>query len=366
MACLLPLGTPLAEIPERLKLYEQCRYTRASQIQEYSRLAGKDIGDGPPLDTSRYTDENFGYDEWHNSTQKLREWKWSRAPKAYRRMPVAFGPLPGPRQDHLGNARDWTQSTFSTASIKIKTSRTLLRGLLPPQFKFVSADSVCFATFSLSSLGNLEWLGGNGYAHFGLYIHGVESIKSNGDKVTGTYLPVLFENLADPIISGREELGMPKVYSSLDVTREGDSLHLRAGWMGNKFLDFSLTGLGEETLPAEVQHPGGPPPVKEAGLLLHKQIPTTASKDAQGRGQSDADYVVFLANEDEAKAPREVERTLVAKGSEIKFDALDWQKLPTLHHIIERLQEIPIYEVVDAKLVEGRGGSDVRSASRLI
>lgn len=324
------------------------------------------MGDGPPLDTSRYTDENFGYDEWHHTSQQLREWEWSRKPNAYRRMPVAFGPFPGPRQDHLGNPRDWKNSTFSTTSIKFRTSRTLLENLLPPQFKFVSADSNCYATFSLSALGNLEWLGGNGYNHFGLYIHGVQYTKNDGDKIIGTYLPVLFENLADPIISGREELGMPKVFSSLDVTKSGDNWGMTAGWMGSNFLNISLTGIGAETSSSEVQHPGAPPPAKEEGLFFQKYIPTTASSDNKERDQSDANYISFLSNDKEAKAFRQIEHTLRAKRAEVKLDALDWKKLPTLHHIVKRLEEIPIYEILEAKVVEGRGGSDVKGVERLL
>jgi hypothetical protein len=336
-----------------------------------------DLGSGPPLDPGRFTDENFGHDEWHYTSQKLREWQWSRKPTAYRRMPTVFGPFPGPRQDHFGNARDWTNSTFTTASIKFKTSRTLLQNLLPtPQFKFAAADSNCYATFSLSSLGNLEWLGGNGYNHFGLYIHGVEYTKENGDKVTGTYLPVLFENLADPIISGREELGMPKVFATLDVDRDEGTFKLKAGWMGNTFLDLSLTGLGEKPASNGVQgsgppgagppSAGPPPPAPEEGLFFQKYIPSTASEGSTERGQADVDYVAFLPIDEEAKAPRKIQSTVVADRAEIKFDSLDWKRLPTLFHIVDRLAEIPIYEVMEAKVVEGLGGSDVKGVRRLV
>ncbi|KAL1608342.1 hypothetical protein SLS60_003283 [Paraconiothyrium brasiliense] len=367
LACVLPLGTPLCEIPERLKLYEQCRYKRASQIQEYSRIAGQDLGAGPPLDTSRYTDENFGHDEWHHTSQKLREWQWSQKPSAYRRMPTVFGPYPGPRQDHLGNTRDWSHSTFTTASIKFKTSRTLLQNLLPTsQFSFASMDSNCYATFSLSSLGNLEWLGGNGYNHFGLYIHGIEYTKENGDKITGSYLPVLFENLADPIISGREELGMPKVYATLDVTRDAGTWKLRGGWMGNHFLDVSITGLEAKAISNGMQGSGPPKVGQEEGLFFHKYIATTAPTGSKERGKADVEYVGIVPNVEEAKAPRQVDSLMLADRAEVKFDALDWKKLPTLHHIVARLAEIPVYEVVEAKVTEGLGASDVRGARRLV
>lgn len=295
-------------------------------------------------------------------------------------MPTVFGPTPGPRQDHYGNPRDWSKSTFTTASIKFKTSRTLLEGLLPPSFKFASPNTNCFATFSLSTLGNLDWLGGNGYNHFGLYVHGVEHTQSNGEKMVGTYLPVLFENLADPIVSGREELGMPKVYASLDVAREDNAFKLSAGWMGNTFLDLAITGLaapatnGAQAAPAGPPSSAGgpppghgpPPPPTEEGLFFNKRIPATASADSEQRGKADVEYVGFLSNDEEAKAPREVKSTLVGEKAEIRFDALDWRRLPTLHHVVGRLAEIPVYEVVEAKVVEGLGGSDVRGARRLV
>lgn len=42
LSVVLPLGTPVAEIPERLELYNKIRYERAHQIQEFSRLIGQD------------------------------------------------------------------------------------------------------------------------------------------------------------------------------------------------------------------------------------------------------------------------------------------------------------------------------------
>ncbi|PVI04317.1 FAD binding domain-containing protein [Periconia macrospinosa] len=364
LACVLPLGTPPAEIAARLKLYEKCRYDRASTIQEYSRIVGMDLGTGPPLDHLDYTNQNFGHDEWHYTSQKLREWEWSRIPNAYKRMPVPFGPFPGPRQNFAGRAREaWGEATFSTMDVKFRTSRTLLEGLLPSGgFSFTAADTNCFATFSLSALGNLEWLGGHGYSHFGLYIHGVEYTKENGDTVKGTYLPVLFENLADPIISGREELGMPKVFADLNVSKVADSWRLMAGWMGSNFLDISLTGLSE-TKDTQSNHTASPGQ-EEEGLLFYKYIPATTAQDGK-TGGADVEYAGIIPHAEEAKAPKKVEKILSAGKAEIRFDALDQRRLPTLHHIVERLAEIPIYEIVEAKIVEGTGGSDVRGARRL-
>lgn len=130
-----------------------------------------------------------------------------------KRMPIAFGPMPGPRQTVFGKSRESTESTFTTgkhhlinslpfqffetkhsliilaASIKFKTSRTLLQNLFPPNstsYRFKSPGTVAYASFSQTTLNKMDWLGGSGYKHIGLYIHGVEYVKKNGDIISGT------------------------------------------------------------------------------------------------------------------------------------------------------------------------------------
>ena len=39
----------------------------------------------------------------------------------------------------------------------------------------------------------MDWLGGGGYRHLGLYIEGVQYQKLDGEVVKGLYLPILLE-----------------------------------------------------------------------------------------------------------------------------------------------------------------------------
>lgn len=313
---------------------------------------------------SEYTNYNFGHDEFDNSAQRLREWKWSQIPETYWRMPVAFGPMPGPRQTHFGIARDGTQSTFTTASIKIKTSRTVLQNLFPPgktSWRFKSPGTVAYCSFAQTTLGKMHWLGGSGYSHLGLYIHGVEYVKKNGEAVLGTYMPLLFENLTDPIVSGREELGMPKLYSSIDVERDSTSYHVRAGWQGITWGNFQLNGLTpiESSATGKAGTQGSMTgDDTDAGILVQRYMPKVGREH---KGQAEADYAVFDRFAD-AKPPPTVHRTWVSNNAKLEINARDWMALPTLHHVIQRLQEIPVYEIVAARLVEGTGVSDVSTA----
>ena len=42
LGVMLSRGTAASEVPARLKLYDEARYHRASQVQEYTRLVGRD------------------------------------------------------------------------------------------------------------------------------------------------------------------------------------------------------------------------------------------------------------------------------------------------------------------------------------
>lgn len=174
----------------------------------------------------------YGHDEFDHSTQILRKYLWAKNPRMYWRQPIVFGPMPGPRQDFYGRDRaaKSLRSTFKTASIRFRTSRTLLQNLLPNEsYSFSSPGTIAYASFSQTTLNGMDWLGGGGYRHLGLYIEGVQYKKANGEVVKGTYMPILFESLADPIVSGREELGMPKLYTAIDVHERRGSYHIQTG-----------------------------------------------------------------------------------------------------------------------------------------
>ncbi|KAJ2993393.1 hypothetical protein NUW58_g1855 [Xylaria curta] len=358
LGVVLSNGVTPDEVPERLHLYETIRQQRANRLQGYSRIAGQDLG-GKQLDMMEFAAYSFGHDEWDNATNIFRRWDWTRKPHLYWRMPVSFGPMPGPRQSFEGQPRKADSSTFITTSIKFKTSRTLLQNLFPSKlFHFKSPGTVAYASFSQTTLNKMEWLSGSGYRHMGLYIHGVQYAQKSGEILDGTFLPVLFENLADPIVSGREELGMPKLYCSLDIWRSEKSMRIQANWRGAVFGNIVLEGLQDVSPSEDKGTIGGE---DDQGILAYKYVPQVGN-----RGKPDVEYATFVSHAEEARVvPSKILRVLKAKHASVSFDPLDWEALPTLHHVSSRLAEIPIYEVISAKIVEGLGVPDVSSARRI-
>ncbi|KAI0839463.1 hypothetical protein F5Y06DRAFT_265479 [Hypoxylon sp. FL0890] len=277
----------------------------------------------------------------------------------HHRMPTVFGPFPGPRQSFDGRRRDGSSSTSKEAFITFKTPKSALTSLLPPGFSFQdtsTSDQDAYVTVAPKSLDKQEWLGYRGYNLFSFYIHGVQYAATNGVIRKGTFLPVLWEDLADPIISGREELGYPKLFADISITETQGSYHMSASWKGSCFADFSLENLREVE--------GSAPPLAPAeagaddGLLLYRYMPTTGRPDV-----AEVEYPVFIPYAEERKIQQvSTVRRFVGSTGEVKWYPLDWQSLPTLHHIVKRLAEIPITSVVACGLTEKVGGSDLSSA----
>lgn len=343
-AVLLP-GTRSADVPEMLQLYEDCRKGRAEKLHAYSRMLGQDLEPGNEdarINRDRMAVEFFpyifSYDEHDHTTQKLRELMYKKSSPRWS-MPTVFGPMPGPRQTFYGRNND--ASSYIRTSIKFKSSRTLLENLLPAHLlTFASPGSVVVASFSHTAFSNVDWLGGQAYDEFGFYIHGVQCTKEDGSSCPGTFLAVLFVNSADAIARDREDLGIPKLFCELQAQHEGAGYSLKASWQGTQFADMRLHDLAE---------PVDEPLEKEVDtdpVFTHRYIPAVGNK-----GKAIADCIVCLPTAKPSGSSEEKERR--AAKADINWTVHDGNTFPTLHHIVARLAEVPIFEVVKATLTAG-------------
>jgi len=233
----------------------------------------------------------------------------------------------GPRQSHAGVVRNALESTFTTPSIKFKTSRTVLQNLFPPgnkKYGFKSPGTVAYCSFSQTTLDKMEWLGGSGYNHLGLYIHGIEYVKSNGEALSGTYMPILFESLTDPIVSGREELGMPKLYSSIDVYRGAESYRINTGKARcGAISDSRARNRSVTQVPRRAR--------SEVRTTMASSYTDTCPRGTRNKGKAADEYPVFVPYKEDMPQPQ-TQRVWQASRATFKIDALDWHALPTLYH----------------------------------
>ncbi|KAJ5598857.1 Acetoacetate decarboxylase [Penicillium hordei] len=322
LAVVLSPGISTAEVPKRLKLYHDIRHERVTHIQEYSRIIGEDRTDDNQLDIYSFTNFNFGHDEWDNSTQCLREWTWNQISNPYWRMPIAFSQMPGPRQTHLGVPRDGTKSTFTTVN-------------QVQDFANRPAESVPAWLQRLA-------------VHTSRY-HCLRILLANKAEQDGVamWLPVLFESLTNPIVSGREELSMPNLYTSVDVYCRSRSYRIRTGWEGALWGNLleDLVEVGSSTTTGALSGEA------DAGILAYKYLPKSGRANKNIPAE---EYAIFDPFSKAVPTPKP-QRVYTTDKASIQIDVLDWQQLPTLYHVISRLADVPAFEIVGAKVVEGEG-----------
>jgi hypothetical protein len=63
------------------------------------------------------------------------------------------------------------------------------------------------------------------------------TFKGQRDQAVGRFLALMWENLADPIVTGRAEIGQPKLYAEIPARREVITAKHR-GWG----IDFLTSG----------------------------------------------------------------------------------------------------------------------------
>ena len=260
------------------------------------------------------------------------------------RMPTHFGPRTGPRQGPDGRKFDNIDTPRTTRiSLSFLSDPVQLQALLPPGF---ALDGKPVVTISASYMTEIEWLAGRGYNTLGVSFPA--RFRGQEDDVSGSFLTVLWENLADPIITGREELGFAKIYCELPPpTVLNGNYRLTASWMGFQFLEMRVSGLRQQSdaeIRALIQNQTGD------GLLHYKYMPRTGEW-----GTADIAYATLTP----AAAPNQTIQEWRLGTGEARWQPARWEDMPTQYNIVNRLAELEMREVRGASLVRTVGGKDL-------
>lgn len=302
----------------------------------------------------------------------------AKDPSTRYRAPYGFGAAPGPRQPlglqpvhgDIQTLRKSCPERFTSYAVRFRSSRTFLETLLPPGFAFTSPATVVRASIETTTLDGMTWLGGSGYSLVRLSLHGINYTKRDGSKVFGSYTPVLFENLADPIITGRDDVGFPKLFADIGTSEDGVSgnVAISIKWRDTEFGRIDIKGLVEERVEdvnghAEEQpqppRPGPPSPPPEQGDIVYRYVPAVGEP-----GKADAKYAVLCPH----PAPRDrpaLPSKRIAQDAKLTFSAGDWRTLPTLHHVTAKLAEMPVYGIEKAEKISGFGMNDLSNAVKI-
>ena len=266
------------------------------------------------------------------------------------RMPAVFGPAPGPRQKADGTP--WKPEETGTMNcqwmtVYYRTNRSSMERLLPPGFTLRGEPIVAV---SLSFFSNLYWLAGRGYGILFIDFPAVYAGKS--ETIEGHFCPVLWEGVPDAILTGREELGFPKLFAdipNLAIDKQAGVASGGASWFGHKFFDIGLQGLSEVHGDKKLPGNGGP-------AMFFKYMPRTS---IGGREAGDVAYVTTsqpppgaASDASPIKFGDANFKKYTARSGSVKWHRATFEQLPTTFHVVNGLADLEILEYVGAELVE--------------
>ena len=269
-------------------------------------------------------------------------------PNAMYRMPIHFGPRTGPRFGPDGRKFECKDNPKSTSvSVSFLTNSEQLEAFLPPGF---SLNGEPVVSVSGGYMKEIEWLAGRGYNTLGVSFPVV--FEGEADRATGSLLTVLWENLTDPILTGREELGFSKIYCELPdpLTFNGET-HCTASWLGFKFMDMHVRPTEQVPIPTPSSSPqqtSGEQPL--TGTLHYKYMPRTGEW-----GTADIAYAVLTP----ASTPNRVVQEHWRGEGTVEFHKARWEDLPTQYNIVNAFHELEVKEWRGASIVKSVGGKDL-------
>ncbi len=266
------------------------------------------------------------------------------------RMPVVFGPAPGPRQKADGTR--WQPQETGTMNcqwmtVSYLTRKASLESLLPPGFALRGEPVV---SVSLSFFNNLYWLAGRGYGI--VYVDFPVLYTGKTETISGAFCPVLWEGIPDAILTGREELGFPKLFADIPPLQRDEkqgSASGEASWFGHKFFAIELRGLREVAGDKKLPGTDGP-------ALHYKYMPRTSIGGAEGRDIAYVTTSLPLPGSGGDASPIKFGDASFKKwrgtAGSVAWHRATFQQLPTTHHVVNGLADLPIIDYVRVEMVE--------------
>jgi len=221
----------------------------------------------------------------------------------------------------------------STAlSVTFLSERESVEPLLPAPFHSGTEPLV---TVSCVMHEDVDWLGGRGYNIVGVDLSAVFDGEVD-HNVRGSYCVVMWENMTEPILGGREHSGVPKVFGEIPNLRDdGGTWKGTLSHFGHRILDISVTAL----TPLSAEERADLERARRDGIWMgYKYIP---------RLENDGGDVSYATVYPSSGHCRDAWR---GRGS-VRFYPATFQQNPTQYEVINLLASLPIQQVRSASLI---------------
>ena len=252
-------------------------------------------------------------------------------------MPPHFGPRPQPDNS------TFRYNDLTMMVLPFLTERESLAAYLPPPFE-VAENPVVTVTYCCNR--DVDFLAGRGYNM--VSVNAAVVFNGEREQLQGTFSLVIWENLTDPILIGRELQGIPKIYADIQGhSVVGGRWHTSASHFGNKIVDLAISDLRDPTA-AEGKIYGQVTEARD-NPMGWRFLPGVG-----GVGEGISEFTTF---------PSETVLTEVQIGQgKIDWHYLTWEQNPTQYHIVNALAGLPV--VAELPSMIAKGSANLRVPNR--
>ncbi len=244
-------------------------------------------------------------------------------------------PYTMPTASWFRDPRPWEQGGMhygkvSALSVSFVTERDAAARLLPEPFRVADEPVI---SVSLAVNEDVAWLAGRAYNLVGVDVAAIFDGEVDRD-VHGGFCVVMWENMTEAIIGGRDHSGVPKVFGDIpNPTEEAGSWRGSVSHFGHPIMEMVVSDL--TPLPAEgraelerARHDGN--------WMNYKYIPRLENDGA------DVSYAAIYPTSGTCTAAWEGQGT-------IRFHRSSFEQNPTQYQVINLLADLPIHEVTVAR-----------------
>ncbi|TDY55355.1 acetoacetate decarboxylase [Aminivibrio pyruvatiphilus] len=252
------------------------------------------------------------------------------------KMPVHFGGDPfTPVRTVYGD--------MTGITVMFETDPEALLSILPEDFELLAP----MVNVQFANAREVDWMTGGEYR----LIQASSPVRyvGNAEGLEGEYVFVIWENKACPILGGREEDGMPKVYADIASERHyGDEWFTAASYESHTFLSLEFSRK-EELGETEIGQLNARSKVNYFGW---RYLPNL------GKGGASLSHATLYPQEMTVKKGWKGEGRLL-------WTPPDWWKHPLQARIISTLASLPVRKMAGGAMFKGVARLNVGDSRRL-
>jgi len=243
--------------------------------------------------------------------------------------PVEAGALM-PVRNRVRIARPWEQGGLRFGKVReisatFSTERAAVAALCPPGFR--PADDP-LVTFRMQQCADVDWLAGRGYNLLAVDVAASFDGERDHD-VAGSLCIVIWENMTEPILTGREFSGVAKIYGEIpDPREEGGVWRVGVSRFGRPIIELSVSNLSRRPKTAQRELEAAR---REGNYMQYKYFPGI---------EDETPDVAYAAVYPSSGACVEFQS---GEGAAVVHDAT-FEQNPTQFELVNRLAALPMLE----------------------